>query len=322
MFLFNEPAWRYLLYMGFISAYSLYRVIAPLYRNHRRKWQRIKKITDGVLQQRIREGSLIHRPVKVEVPVMSFENRCRLAVEVGTGAMVFVISVGWGVSLLQTAVHTHWGIVSASEHDEYRAVKEYEFALKANPVAGKLYFALNAMQTQEDRQNGDLSTVQVFARLHPEDPEAFNKLGIAYMGLKRYSEAIKAYRNAVILRPRSGVLHSNLGNALSADLQIDAAIDEYQRAVATCPAFGPFHNDLGNVYFYKHDIARATEEYRTAIRYNPGLIQPYWRLSEILARQGQREGAKEILQDLLGQSHMPEDAVLIEQLRASITALK
>jgi hypothetical protein len=69
-------------------------------------------------------------------------------------------------------------------------------------------------------------------------------------------------------------------------------------------------------------VARATEEYRTAIRDTPALIQPYWRLSEILAAQGQREAAREILQDLLKRSHMPEDAVLIEQLRASITALK
>jgi tetratricopeptide (TPR) repeat protein len=238
------------------------------------------------------------------------------------GALVLVISVGWGVGILQTAVHTHRGLVSAGEHDEYRATQEYMLALNSNPIAGKIYTALMDMQTVEDQQNGALRAVLVYARLHPEDSDAYNKLGGAYMGLHRFKEAIKAYREGLKFRQNSGLLHSNLGSALGADLQVDAAIIEYQRAVDTDPSFGPYHTYLGNLYYYKHDVARATEEYRTAIRDTPALIQPYWRLSEILAAQGQREAAREILQDLLKRSHMPEDAVLIEQLRASITALK
>jgi Flp pilus assembly protein TadD len=322
MFLFNEPAWRFLLCMGFISVYSLYRIIAPICLNYHRKWRRIKKISDRVLLRRIREGTPLHTPVKVEIPVMSSESRWRLGVEVTSGALVLVISVGWGVSLLQTAVHTHRGLVSADEHDEYRAAKEYELAIQANPVAGKLHYAMNAMQTDGDRQNGDLSAVQVYVRLHPEDSHAYNRLGSAYMGLQRYKEAIKAYREGLKFRQDSGLLHSNLGNALSADLQIDAAIAEYQKAVDTDPVFGAYHTYLGNLYLYKHDMVHAETEYRTAIRDTPALVQPYWRLSEILASEGHREAAREILNDLLKRSHMPEDDALIKQLRASVTALK
>lgn len=321
MFLFNEPAWRYCLFMGFICVYSLYRVTAPLYHNHRRKWDRIKKITDRVLQERGMAGGLIDRPIKVKVPVMSFEQRCRLALELFTGSVVFVISMGWGMQLLQTALHTHRGIVSAAERDEYRAVHEYELALKSNPVADKLYHAFLSMQPEGDRQNRDLSEAQIRVRLHPDDPETYNELGSQYMQLQRYKEAVKVFHTAVMMRPESGVFHSNLGSALSADLQVDAAITEFQRAINANPFFGVYHNSLGGVYFYKQDLVHAEEEYRKAIRDNPALIQPYWRLSDILARQGQREEAKAMLRNLMKQAHMPEDAAAIEQIRTAIVAL-
>lgn len=321
MFLFSEPAWRYFLFMVFICAYSLVRVVTPLYQNHRRKWQRIKKITDRVLQKRSQEGSLIHRPIKVEVPVMSLEKRCMLALELTAGAVVFVISLGWGGQLLQTAIHTHRGIVSAAERDQFRAINEYEMALKTNPVAGKLYYAFSALQTKGEPQNADLNDAKIRTRLHPDDPEAYNELGSQYMCLKRYKEAVTAFHTAVMLRPESGVMHSNLGSALSADMQIDAALNEFQRAVTTSPFFGTYHNSLAGVYFYKQDLKHAEEEYRRAIRDNPALIQPYWRLSDILARQGRREEAKSTLQDLLKQAHMPEDAVIIGQIHTTISTL-
>lgn len=322
MYLLTEPAWRYFLFMAFICAYSLYRVIAPLSSHHRQKWQRIRKMADRALQQHRQDGSVLDTRIKIQIPVMSFEKRCLLALELVAGSMVFVISLGWGVRLLQTAIHTHRGIVAASERDEYRAITEYRLALKSNPVAGKLHWAFDAMQSEEDRQIGDLNTAQIYTRLHPNDAEAYNKLGNVYMRLKRYKEAIKAFRNGIMLHPGSAVLHSNLGSALSADRQIEAAIDEFQRAIAAEPFYGQFHSSLGDIYFYKQDLPHAAEEYRLAIRNNPTLIQPYWRLSEILTRQGQREEAKATLQALREQSHMPEDAVTIGQIRAALTDLK
>lgn len=322
MYLFSEPGWRYFLFMGFICVYSLYRVIAPLYTYHRQKWQRIRKLAEKALQERRKAGELIDTHIKVSIPVLSFEKRCMMALEFVTAGLVFLISLGWGMRLMQTAIHTHRGIVAASEQDGYRATKEYQLALKSNPVASKLYWSYSALQSDEDRHNGELSAAQLKVRLHPDDPEAYNKLGGLYVNLKRYPEAIKAYRNAVLLRPNSGVLHSNLGSALSADLQLEAAITEFQRAINTDPNYGPYHNNLGDVYFYQHKWDQAEDEYRTAIQDNQALIQPYWRLSEILAKQGRRAEAKAVLQGLLDQSHMPEDAVIIGQLRSAIAAMK
>jgi tetratricopeptide (TPR) repeat protein len=321
MYLLTEPAWRYFLFMGFICAYSLYRVIAPIYAYHHQRWLRIRKAAERAVQAR-QGGDLLTTRIRVALPVMSFEKRCRLALELLTGSMVFLISMGWGVRLLQTAIHTHRGIVAASERDEYRATKEYQLALKSNPVASKIHWSYDAMQSDADRQIGDLSTAQVYVRLHPDDAEGYNKLGSVYMRLKRYKEAIKAFRNGVMLHPNTAVLHSNLGSAYSADMQIEAAIDEFQRAIAEDPSYGAFYSNLGDVYFYKHDSVHAEEEYKNAILHNPALIQPYWRLSELLRKEGRREEAKTILQALLNQSHMPEDAVTIAQIHTEIADLK
>ncbi len=322
MFLIHEPAWRYLLFMGFICVYSLFRIIAPLHSHHQQKWQRIRKIADRALQERRLDSDLVDTRIKVTIPTMPFVKRARLALELLAGSMVFLISLGWGMRLLQTAIHTHRGIVSASEGDDYRATKEYQLALKSDPVGSKIHWAVDAMQSEEDRKIGDLYVAQVYARLHPGDAEAYNTVGAIYVRLKRYKEAIKAYRTGLMLRPNFPVLHSNLGSALSADLQIEAAIDEFQHAITEDPRYGPFHINLGDVYFYKHDLAHAEEEYLLAIRYAPNMIHPYWRISEIRTRQGKHEEARAILRDLLSQSHMPEDAATIGQIHSAIASIK
>ncbi|MCW3055122.1 MAG: hypothetical protein JWN14_4292 [Chthonomonadales bacterium] len=321
MSLISEPAWRYFLFMGFICTYCLFRAIAPLYTHYHQKGQRIRKLAERALQQHQAEERLDTR-IKVEIPVMSLRKRLRITLEVGTASFLFLLSLGWGVRLLQTAIHTHRGIVAASERDEYRAMTEYQLALKSNPVASKIHWSFDAMQSEQDRQIGDLSTAQVYARLHPNNAEACNNLGNVYMGLKRYKEAIKAYRNGIMLLPNLSNLHNNLGAALSADTQVEAAIDEFQRASALDPYNGLFHSNLGDVYYAQNNLTRAEEEYRFAIHFTPALTQPYWRLSEILAKEGHYEEAKAPLQTLIEQSHMPEDAGIIAQARAAIIALK
>jgi tetratricopeptide (TPR) repeat protein len=322
MFLISEPAWRYLLFMGFICLYSLYRVVSSLYGYHRQKWQRINKAAERVMQQRRQEGSLLDAPLKITLSRMSFHKRSKLVLEVVSGSIVFLLGAGWSVRLLQTATHTHKGIVAASERDDYSAMKEYQWALKSNPVAGKIYYAFSAMQSEADRQVGELSGAQLLVRLNPQDPEAYNKLGSVYIKFKRYNDAIKAFRNGLMLLPNSGPLHNNLGSALSADLQIEAAADEFQRAIHTDPFNGTYHNNLGDVYAYKHDLGHAEEEYRVALQNSPALIRPYWRLSEMLEREGKHQEAKAILRNLLDKSHMPEDAAVIDQTRAAIAAIE
>ena len=322
MFLVHEPAWKYLLFMSFICVCSLYRIVSPLYLNYREKRQRMKKLTDKVLERRVLEGDFLDRPFKIEVRLMSFEKRRMLALKLLTEGMVFAFSLACVVQLMHTAIHTHRGIVSAGERDEIRATQEYEMALNSDPIAGTLYSGFISMHSEGDWQNGDLREARIQIRLHPNEPEVYNELGSQYMHLERYKEAIKIFRTAVMLRPEGGVYHSNLGSALSADMQVDAAIIEFQRALNISPFFGIYHNSLAGAYYYKQDLVHAEEEYRKAIRDNPALIQPYWRLSDILTGQGRREEAKTMLRNLMKQAHMPEDAVVIGQIRTSIAALK
>ncbi|MBI5178553.1 MAG: tetratricopeptide repeat protein [Nitrospinae bacterium] len=70
-----------------------------------------------------------------------------------------------------------------------------------------------------------------------EDPNVYNRLGIALRRNKRYKEAISEYRKALYIAPDDEVLHYNLGRALQEDHQIDAAITEFRKALKIDPEF-------------------------------------------------------------------------------------
>ena len=67
--------------------------------------------------------------------------------------------------------------------------------------------------------------------------EAHSNLGNALIGQGQLDEAISAYRRAIQLQPKHAVAHNNLGFALAEQGQIDGAIGEYRLAIQLDPAY-------------------------------------------------------------------------------------
>jgi tetratricopeptide (TPR) repeat protein len=104
----------------------------------------------------------------------------------------------------------------------------------------------------------------------PEDPDAWNNLGIAYADSNQFDKAIEAYQQAISIAPGHFKAWNNLGSAYSRSSQLDKAIDAYKQAIRINPELADTWNLLGVLYKDSNQFNKAIEAYQQAIRINPG----------------------------------------------------
>ncbi|MCJ7618424.1 MAG: hypothetical protein MUO43_18010 [Desulfobacterales bacterium] len=117
----------------------------------------------------------------------------------------------------------------------------------------------------------DLSLWTDVVEKSPYKARPYNNLGRAYLGEKRFFQAIPHLKTALGLNPYFSYAHYNLGIAYQGICQYDNAIAEYKKALYSTrqPYFTELHNNLGVCYFNKGWIDMAVEEFRGAININP-----------------------------------------------------
>jgi tetratricopeptide (TPR) repeat protein len=97
------------------------------------------------------------------------------------------------------------------------------------------------------------------------DPGLYHSLGLALMGLERYSEALPYLRRAVELAPQNANMLYSLASVYRDSGQFQDAIREYSKLLAAQPDHPNVHNDLGDIY---HNLGRENDailEYRKEI---------------------------------------------------------
>jgi tetratricopeptide (TPR) repeat protein/SAM-dependent methyltransferase len=161
----------------------------------------------------------------------------------------------------------------------------------------------------------------------------YSNLGACYQALKRFDEAIAAFREAVRLHPGFVGAHYNLAMALEAAgsphealraydevLRINSgyvdalnnrggllsslgrtaeAVDSYRRAVACRPRAAGLHYNLANALSRCGQFEAAAQEYREAIRLDPAVAEAHNNLATALDALDRHEEALEALERAL-----------------------
>jgi len=111
-------------------------------------------------------------------------------------------------------------------------------------------------------------------------PNVSSNLGTAYYYLQRYSDAIKAYKEAVRLDPNSQVFAGNLADAYRADGQASAAQAAYEHAIDLAyrdyrvnPRDADTLSSLSLYYAKKGDSVQALEFIHRARILQPDAVQ-------------------------------------------------
>jgi tetratricopeptide (TPR) repeat protein len=107
----------------------------------------------------------------------------------------------------------------------------------------------------------------------PNDPQIYNKEGIAELLIQRWKEASREFQHAIKSDRKFPDAYNNLGVIDYEEKKFGKAAKQYKKAIQLQPDTASFHSNLGAAYFSKKDFEHASLEYAAALKLDPGIFE-------------------------------------------------
>jgi tetratricopeptide (TPR) repeat protein len=122
--------------------------------------------------------------------------------------------------------------------------------------------------------------------VRPRSPVVHSNLGAALNDLGKPTEAEAACRKAITLNPNYPEAHCNLGVALWSQQKLAEAEAACRKAIALRPDFPEAHGNLGAALWSQRKLAEGEAACRKAIALKPDYPSAYYNLGNALKAQG------------------------------------
>lgn len=152
------------------------------------------------------------------------------------------------------------------------AIRAYRASLSLNPKQAPTWVALaEALSVAgHDDEAEKIFAAAVSAR--PKEPWFWYLLGIHWLKVGEYQEAIEPLEKSIELQP-SPMAHHSLGSIYLRLGQKEKAEESFRKALVLYPGKGRFHSgvhiDLGKLYLRQGKPKEAQEEWQLALRFEP-----------------------------------------------------
>ena len=144
----------------------------------------------------------------------------------------------------------------------------------------------------------------------PDDPRAYNNLGVIYFNQGNIAEARRCYAKALAIEPNNPDFNYNAGVAALADGDLDKAAEDLGKAAGTK---GDLNSAMGAYYTMKGDYANAKKSYGSIPSNNAALQQilneDYASARKTLAAINQPDATTAYLRAVVGARTNDRDAV-------------
>ena len=166
--------------------------------------------------------------------------------------------------------------------------------LVIDPEARDVYNALGLIYLDLHRYNEAIAAHQRYVALASAEPNAYDSLGLSYQAAGRYSEALAAFDQALALRPDDHVANIHLGNAYVQLGRYQAALAQYRRIVRIAPdAFvrSRAHGLIAETFLRKGDFKQAASAARMELQ-----LEKYnvWNSFVVAMQQGDKTTAEQL----------------------------
>jgi len=125
--------------------------------------------------------------------------------------------------------------------------------------------------------------------LDPQQPQAYNNMGVALRASGAFHAAIASYHLAIALRGDDPGSHSNLGNALRALGRHEEAEMHHREAIALDSGYLEAHYNLGLVLKDQGKLDEALACLEAVVEQKPDYVDAHWDLALALLMKGDLE---------------------------------
>jgi tetratricopeptide (TPR) repeat protein len=171
------------------------------------------------------------------------------------------------------------------------AMQAADDLLRISPSFDDRYLVATVMLQQKQFTPAS-HILEDYVAQRPQDAKAFLGLGMAYLGLLRYSDARNALERLLQLDPNLAEAEYQLGLLEGRQGNRQAAQEHWERAVALKPDHAPALFSLGTVYVEAGDLPRAQSAFERSLAADPNNMKAEYNLALALNKLGKSEEAK------------------------------
>ena len=159
------------------------------------------------------------------------------------------------------------------------------------------WYTMGRLRYTQGRYGDAVTCFQKTLALHPRSVKGENNLGLAYEGLNRNDDAVRAYRTAIAWQKDDPAPSEqpllNLAILLQHRNQLQEAQQLLEQAAKIRPMEPRIHENLGQVYLHTGRPADAVKEFATAVELAPGNPRYHYLLGQAYRRNGADAQAKQ-----------------------------
>ncbi len=172
------------------------------------------------------------------------------------------------------------------------AEKAARYAVQLDPAELNPRMSLATILMAQNKYGEAESELRACVRQRVADWRTHALLGGLYLGQKRLTEAVPAFRQALKLQPDNPMIMNNLGyTLLELDTNLEEAMDFIKRAVKAVPSNAAFHDSLGWAYFKSGNLVEAEKELLQSAKGGPKSLAAIEHLGDVYRKMERRADA-------------------------------
>lgn len=234
-------------------------------------------------QQRVKAGELLRDAGQLDAALDEFHRVLETspqmaAAHVGVGTVQHkkeqyekakkTFAFAAGLDALSSDARYYLGLMQQVLGETGQAIGSYRAALAIDPDDAKAHRDLATAYLQIGRAELAIPHAEASVRLAPDGQTAWCNLAATYSLVKRYDDALDAYRTATELGDLEAPVLLGLGDTHLKLNNIRRAINTLNELVRRFPSGVGFER-LGYAMFRAHDYRGADRAYRSALEYDP-----------------------------------------------------
>lgn len=172
-----------------------------------------------------------------------------------------------------------------------QAERLYRQILDRNPIHAEALHLLGVLTCQKGQPAVAVELLGRATVIDPQNSTYHSNLGNALQMQGQLDEAVACYRRALQLKSDWAETHNNLGNALRAQGKLEEAVASYQRALQLQPDYAEAHNNLGVALQEQRKPEETVAAFRRALQLKPDYAGAHYNLGNFWKTQGKLDEA-------------------------------